>query len=292
MDKNKPEPLKPELLEKAGKIINSPIVNAFYLKSGAANDVFRIITEGKSLIMKRSKIKKKDLFACEADSLEHLRSTHTVHVPRVVAHEEEFLLMEDLGTEKEMISEKSWRELGRQIGALHNVSSESFGYENNNYIGIWDQKNPRVDNWVDFFYNNRVHCFLDSGKNRVLLNSADRKGLEVLTEKIRDQIPNEAPSLCHGDLWKENIFMAADGFLYVIDPAIHYGLAEADLAMTRLYYHFPEDFYSGYKESRYLAPDWEERLPFYQLKELILMVAQFEHQESLEKLRALIKEYS
>ncbi|MFN2153104.1 MAG: hypothetical protein ACK2T5_15970 [Anaerolineales bacterium] len=39
-------------------------------------------------------------------------------------------------------------------------------------------------------------------------------------------------------------------------------------------------------------PDWKDRLPLYQLKELKLMIAQFGHEESLKTLRSTIKKYA
>lgn len=61
--------------------------------------------------------------------------------------------------------------------------------------------------------------------------------------------------------------------------------------MTRMYSIFPDAFYSGYRQTHELADDWQDRLPFYQLKELVLMTAQFADQASLAKLRTMIEPY-
>jgi fructosamine-3-kinase len=105
-------------------------------------------------------------------------------------------------------------------------------------------------------------------------------------------IPDQKPSLCHGDFWINNIFRKPDGTIYVIDPAIHYGLPEADLAMSQMYEVFPDSFYEGYREVHSLLPDWKERLPLYQLKEHLLMMAQFEHPESIKAIKALIRKFT
>ena len=54
-----------------------------------------------------------------------------------------------------------------------------------------------------------------------------------------------------------------------MDPAAHYGWAEAELAMTRLFGGFGPAVYDAYNEVNPLAPDWEERAPLYNLYHLL-----------------------
>lgn len=55
----------------------------------------------------------------------------------------------------------------------------------------------------------------------------------------------------------------------MIDPAVHYGWAEAELGMTTLFGRFPQEFYNGYMEERPLTDGWRERLPIYNLYHLL-----------------------
>ena len=48
----------------------------------------------------------------------------------------------------------------------------------------------------------------------------------------------------------------------------------------------------SYRTESELLPDWKERLPLYQMKELVLMIAQFEHPESLALLRGAIAKFA
>lgn len=284
--------LSREQLERIGCELDFTIDRAEYLTSGAANHVFRLHSGKLSVVAKVSMTDKADLFAREAHALNHLAATGTVPVPAVLLATPDYLILEDLGDEDKDLPERSWREFGARVGSLHLVHAERFGYEHDNYIGIWEQRNPWTADWVDFFYANRVLCFLDSGANRQILTHEDREGIETLFARIRSLIPEQSPSLCHGDLWINNVLRARSGKIHLIDPAIHYGLPEADLAMTQMYGLFPEAFYEGYREAHPLLPDWKERLPLYQLKELVLMIAQFSHAESLERLRALIRRFA
>ena len=55
----------------------------------------------------------------------------------------------------------------------------------------------------------------------------------------------------------------------LIDPAAHYGWAEAELGMTALFGGFPTEFYRAYQEVRLLEPGWESRFPIYNLYHLL-----------------------
>lgn len=55
----------------------------------------------------------------------------------------------------------------------------------------------------------------------------------------------------------------------LIDPATHYGWAEADLAMTALFGAPPGEFYHAYREARPIPPGVETRFPLYNLYHLL-----------------------
>jgi fructosamine-3-kinase len=51
----------------------------------------------------------------------------------------------------------------------------------------------------------------------------------------------------------------------VFDPAVYYGDAEADLAMTELFGGFPAGFYEGYREVRPIEEGYRLRRVLYNL---------------------------
>ena len=272
--------------------LNIELLTHEYITSGAANDIFRLTTKDLSLMVKKSKVDLPMLFQYEAEALKTIKETHTVSVPEVIHVTDNFLVLEDLGDEYKESPDRDWYDFGAQIGAMHQVHFDYFGYHHDNYLGIWLQKNTPNPNWIDFFAINRVECYLSAGKNAEILTAGDRNGIQKIFSKIGNLIPEQKPSLCHGDLWINNTFRKESGKIYLMDPAIHYGLPEADLAMTQMYTQFPEAFYEGYRSKHALLPDWKDRLPLYQLKELKLMIAQFGHEESLKTLRSTIKKYA
>jgi fructosamine-3-kinase len=74
-----------------------------------------------------------------------------------------------------------------------------------------------------------------------------------------------APALLHGDLWGGNWAVDASGQPFVFDPAVHFGDAECDLAMTRLFGGFGREFYAAYDAVLPPAPGRERRARLYQL---------------------------
>ncbi|MDH3466059.1 MAG: fructosamine kinase family protein, partial [Gammaproteobacteria bacterium] len=72
----------------------------------------------------------------------------------------------------------------------------------------------------------------------------------------------------HGDLWSGNVLFSSDGPV-LIDPAAHYGWAEADLAMTKLFGGFSPEFYRAYYAFNPLPPGFGDRVDLYNLYHLL-----------------------
>jgi fructosamine-3-kinase len=94
--------------------------------------------------------------------------------------------------------------------------------------------------------------------------------LEIFYEKLPDLIPQEKPALLHGDLWSGNVIADNQGNAVVIDPAVYYGLREAEIAFTRLFGGFEEEFYQSYQSNFPLSPGFEERTKIYNLYPLLV----------------------
>ena len=140
--------------------------------------------------------------------------------------------------------------LGKGLAMLHQASSGKnfgkFGWEKNGYIGTTIQKGGWRTSWGKSFVELRLIP---------QLRIAQEWGIEVskYKELLLDIIifldeHNPAPSLVHGDLWSGNSATKADGKGVIFDPAIWWADREVDLAMTKLFGGFTEEFYKGYEE--------------------------------------------
>jgi fructosamine-3-kinase len=162
-----------------------------------------------------------------------------------------------------------WPEFGRRLAALHHHTNPQFGFSNDNYIGSTPQPNTWTDDGYDFFAEHRLLFQVRLASQRGLVGRGDVRRVEDLARRMPEIIPSQSASLSHGDLWSGNAMTESDGGPAIIDPAAHYGWAEAELAMTTLFGTFPETFYQAYEEVRPLEPDYHSRFPIYNLYHLL-----------------------
>ena len=109
--------------------------------------------------------------------------------------------------------------------------------------------------------NIQLHLAAGNGLSQTMVD----KGLKlaaVLPRLFTDYTPS--PSLLHGDLWGGN-WAVCGGEPVIFDPAVYYGDRETDLAMTRLFGGFSEEFYAAYEAAWPLPEGHAARLPVYQL---------------------------
>lgn len=88
--------------------------------------------------------------------------------------------------------------------------------------------------------------------------------------RLESYLPHDPPpSLLHGDLWSGNWMALAGGGAALIDPAVHFGDRECDLAMMHLFGGFPARLFKAYEDAWPLPPGAEQRRPIYQLYHLL-----------------------
>ncbi len=266
------------------------IVAAETLNGGVISQTCRLTAaSGATLILKQSADPPADLYIREAESLHTLQAAG-LHTPDVLLVGDNFLVVNDLGSApKEQIG---WEALGRAIGQLHQHTSERFGFDHDNYLGLLRQYNRWTDDGYEFFGQYRVLRFLEVPLARQTLTSEDHAALERLVKYLPELIPPQPPSLLHGDLWHGNILPGTDGRAAVIDPAVYYGWPEAELAMTRQYPGVPRTFFDAYVEVNPLAPGWWERLEILYIREILSVIAHFGNRgDALANLRAILAKF-
>jgi fructosamine-3-kinase len=155
--------------------------------------------------------------------------------------------------------------LGRDLAALHATPLEQWG-GGSSLIG-----NCHVDasTWPDgaAFYGARLG------------ELAARCGLEDLVHRVVDRLPQllpaGGPALLHGDLWWGNVLFGADGRAWLIDPSVHGGHPEEDLAMLALFGRVPDRLLAAYQDVSPLQPGWQERVALFQLYPLLVHTVLF-----------------
>ncbi|MGB0838854.1 MAG: fructosamine kinase family protein [Chitinophagales bacterium] len=248
------------------------------ITGGSINDAGRITTNvGDFFIKWNSAYRFPMMFELEAKGLELLRSTEAISVPEPMcwgqSGTDAFLVMEYLDCAYEVGN--FWEEFGHRLANLHLNTTSQFGLNQHNYMGSLRQFNRRHDNYIDFFIQERLGYQVKLGRDHGILDSQHVKQFESLYRRLPELIPEERPALVHGDLWSGNFTTDCEGYPALIDPAVHYGHREADLAMTFLFGGFNHQLYDAYHNAYPLTPSWRWRMDLYNLYPLLVHINLF-----------------
>ena len=244
------------------------VVNSSYVSGGCINNGMILSTaSGNTFFLKTNPRAPGDMFECEAEGLVALNREGSPKVPGVYLFGTDFLLLEDLAPGRR--AEDYWVNFGRKLARMHEVVCPHFGFSSDNYIGSNKQLNTWTGDGYQFFAEKRLLFQARMANRKRLLANDDVDKVHKLCSRLTELIPEQPASLLHGDLWGGNATTDSTGSPAIIDPAVHYGWAEAELAMTTLFGSFADEFYRSYQEIRPLPPGYEQRYPIYNLYHLI-----------------------
>lgn len=255
------------------------------LSGGSICSVSRLhLDSGVNLVLKSHDSPPVYLFQAEAAGLNAIAVAGVMRVPAVVYWDETFLLLEDLGRGER--GPGYWEQLGRGLAKMHALQQPLFGFHRDTYCGPTRQTNTPTKDGHDFFAQHRILLLTRKAFDRGLLESSDVTRLETIAGKLKELIPEQPAALLHGDLWSGNVHCDSRGNAALIDPAAHWGWAEADLAMTRLFGGFEPAFYESYAEESGLPSDWEKRVDIYNLYHLLnhLLIFGKQYRDSLRSI--------
>ena len=251
---------------------DSKIIGWSVVGGGSINNAYKVTTSKEVFFIKTYK-GIKDFFEAEAKGLELLRNACELVIPEVIGYGEtgglNFLVLKFI--ESGVRQRHFWQSFGHKLAAQHNHSNPQFGLGYNNYIGSLTQQNTYTSNWIDFFINQRIVPQLQLAKKANLMPVQILNQFENLFKKLNSLLPQLSPSLAHGDLWSGNFIVGNNGEPVLIDPAAYYGNREMELAYTRLFGGFDEEFYAAYSEVFPLTKDfYREREDIYNLYHLLV----------------------
>jgi len=255
----------------AGKDISDMKVTP--ISGGSINNAYIInFRETKFFIKTNHTSVSVEMFKREWQGLDLLRNTNTLSLPSLFGAgadgDEAFLVMEWIESGRR--SDNFFELFGTELAMLHKNSASAYGLPNDNYIGTLIQSNCKHRSGCDFFIHERLEPMVKLALETGLLTIPEADMFQHLYRIVPDIIPEDPPSLLHGDLWSGNFMTGPDGKAWLIDPAVYYGHREADLAMTRLFGGFSEEFYAAYNNTFPLEYEWESRVHLFNLYPLLV----------------------
>ncbi len=263
-----------QLLEHISYLLCVKIDGVKPISGGDISSVYLLETETERFVCKVNQgVSALRLFQSEKTGLEAIANTKTVATPLVYHCEaiwnDAFLLMEYIESKSPNVSDIE--RLSHHLAAMHtNGSAIQFGFKSNNFIGSLQQSNTFHDQWSTFYALERLLPQLKLALNQKLLPSGEIPSEELLLERCASLLMDVKPALLHGDLWGGNFLVSTSGIPYLIDPAVYCGHTEVDIAMTRLFGGFSNNFYNAYRRHVPEPRNEKELTDVYQLYYLLV----------------------
>ena len=267
--------MKDELNRLIEPLYGAKVETSFAISGGSINQTQVLnLTNGERVFLKENPNPPADFFLAETRGLKLLvQSNNGPRIPKPIAVQSgpspTFLLLEYIESSSE--DENFPERLARSLAELHSMSQEHFGLDHDNYIGSTPQKNALEKDGIVFFREQRIDFQRKLARQAGLLPVVIDKKIDLLCGDLGKflNISGEKPALLHGDLWSGNYFPDSEGNPCIFDPAVYYGLREADLAMTELFGRLPQQFYDAYQEVFPMNPGYQERKDLFNLYHLL-----------------------
>lgn len=278
--------LPPAVAAAVAGAVGAEVRDARPVGGGSINHAARVVlADGREVFVKHHPDAPAGSFAAEAHGLEWIAEARALRTPVVLGVGDEpgarFLALGwiapgGVGDTRSGDGGSPAERFGRGLARLHRAGAPCVGLDRDNLIGPLPQPNAPCDTWAEFYGARRIlpmaRRAIDAGR----LDAALAPRIDALVARLPDLCgPPEQPARLHGDLWAGNAILDAAGGPVVLDPAVHGGHREMDLAMMRLFGGFPAAAFDAYAEEHPLAPGHEDRVELCQLYPLLVHVVLF-----------------
>jgi protein-ribulosamine 3-kinase len=183
-----------------------------------------------------------------------------------------------------------WLHIGTMLARIHRVKSDRFGFPTNGFLGPLNQDNTPTVKWSAFYGERRLWPHLQLAIKSGNLPSSIASDIEGMIPRLAELCgPEVWPSLLHGDA-QQNNFIGTENATYAIDPAVHYGHPEIDLALVDCWQPASECFLYSYREEMPLDAGFMERRDLWRIPHYLAGVA-FEGPCHLNRLTTAVSKY-
>ncbi len=259
------------------------------LSGGDISDVYRLNTDKGSFVIKVHTPEQYRMFRAEAEGLKALYNADTCRTPQVIdmgrSDSHAYLLMEYIASGN--AHPNTFKDFAVRLSSLHQTTSDTFGFETNNFIGTLPQSNQKHDSWAAFYTHERLLPQLRLAQKLKRLDLIP--STKTMESVCQSEFNPHPPALLHGDLWSGNYMIDESGQVVLIDPSVYYGHPMMDLGMMRLFGGFPEDVFRNYFEHSTLNTNIDRQIELAQLYYLLVHLNLFGHSYQSSVVRILKK---
>lgn len=191
------------------KILSENIIESTSVGGGCISNCQKVTTEtGKRYFIKN--YRKGGIADAEALGLAELANAD-INVPYVYEHSENQLILDFI---ESSASNAKPERLAESLAKVHSVSNEKFGFESDNFIGSTVQINNPHNDWLHFFWENRILFQLQLAERNGRSTNELIKSISRLENRLEAILfgTEESPALLHGDL---TIFTTETANLYL-----------------------------------------------------------------------------
>lgn len=267
--------------------LNEDLISFNNLSGGSINNVYRCSTEHHQFVIKLNDVLKYPLMFEKEEKGLALLNLSNFRIPNVINtgiyQNKSYLILEHIDNTGNTINEIK---LGTRLAEMHQITSDSFGLDHDNYIGSIPQINNKESVWTTFYQSMRLEPLVKKGFDSGSIENKSLRLFEKIYKELDHLIPIEPPSLVHGDLWQGNIICDEKSSPVLIDPAVYYGHREIDLAMLLLFGNISQDTIEVYNNIYPLDKHWQERIDIHQLYPILVHLILFggSYYESVQKI--------